>query len=69
MNRPLLQPWMHGHLAWPFFILLVWFLAAILLWDIAWRLLTVRFSMLLLGGLTVWAAITVVLWITLSVPW
>lgn len=70
MNNALPLLWIHGRFAWPFFTLLVWLTVAVLLWDIAWRLLTVWFSILMLASLATFAAITVVLlWITLSLPW
>lgn len=69
MNNSLSLLWLHGHLAWPFFMLLVWLAVAILLWDIAWRLLTVRFSILMLASLATFVAITIVLWITMGHPW
>lgn len=69
MNGVLPRLWIHGHVAWPFFMLLIWVAVAVLLWDIVWRLLTIRFSMLMLASLVAFGAITIVLWTTLGLPW
>lgn len=69
MNNPLSLLWVRGHLAWPFFMLLVWLAVAILLWDIAWRLLTIPFKKLLFVALAVWGSITAGLLMAIGLRW